>query len=125
VAAAVAATTAVTAVVAMTEAAERRSPSAPARRGPDRLAVAGFSLTAFFLVLALLGSQLRGSAAATPKRPPSVIVRRVYLTTVVEWVPAGAPARTPPTRSVTQTVSAPSAPAQPRPVVTRSSQTTP
>ena len=106
----------------MTEAAEPRSPSAPARRGPDRLAVAGFSLAAFLLVLALLGSQMRNSAAATiPKRPSSVIVRRIYVTTVIERVPAGTPASAPRARSVTQTVSTPRAPAQPAPVATRTS----
>jgi len=94
---------------------------ASARRGPDRIAVAGFSLTAFLLVLALLGSQLRHSAAAAPARRQAVIVRRIYVTTVVERVPAGVPAAPAKPTSVTQTVAAPSAPAQPAPVVTRTS----
>ncbi len=66
--------------------------AAPVRRtrgGPDRVTVVLFSLTAFLLVFALLLSQLTltGSKAATHA---SVLIRRIYQTTVVERVPAGA-----------------------------------
>lgn len=66
------------------------NPARRARRGPDRLTVALFSLTAFLLVLALLGTQLsRASSARASARTP-VLLRRVYETTVVERVlPAG------------------------------------
>ena len=66
------------------------NPARGARRGPDRMAVALFSLTAFLLVLALLGTQLsRASSARAPHRVP-VVLRRIYETTVVERVlPAG------------------------------------
>lgn len=65
-------------------------PALGARRGPDRVTVALFSLAAFLLVLTLLGTQLSqaGSSHATARR--SVLVRRIYKTTVVERVlPAG------------------------------------
>ena len=94
---------------------------APRRRGPDRLSVAGFSITAFLLVLALLGWQLRHAPSpAAPARPASVLIRRIYVTTVVERVPAGVVSRAP---RATQSVSTASAPAQPAsaPVVTRTS----
>lgn len=68
----------------------------PARkrgRGPDRVAVALFSLAAFLLILAFLSVQLRAGtqlATATASRPREIIQRRVYRTTVVERVfPAG------------------------------------
>jgi hypothetical protein len=89
------------------------------RRGPDRLSLALFSLTAFLLVLALLGTQI-----APPKPPPApprpVIVRRIYVTTVVEKVPAGVAAAAP--RSTVTQTSTP-APAPPAPVATRTSGT--
>ncbi|MGN6372307.1 MAG: hypothetical protein ACTHM1_04870 [Solirubrobacteraceae bacterium] len=62
-----------------------------------------FSLTAFLLVLAVLGTQLKGTSSR-PRRP-LVVLRRIYRTTVVERVlPAG---QTGPTAgaSVTQSVS--------------------
>jgi len=65
-------------------------PARRARGGPDRITVALFSLTAFLLVLALLGTQLsRASSLKAPARTP-VLLRRIYATTVVERVlPAG------------------------------------
>lgn len=62
----------------------------PIRRASDRITVALFSLAAFLLVLALLGTQLSqaGSSHAAARR--SVLVRRIYKTTIVERVlPAG------------------------------------
>lgn len=57
--------------------------------GPDRAAVALFSLAAFLVVLALLGTHLRDTPAA--HAPGALVIRRVYRTTVVERVlPAGA-----------------------------------
>jgi len=90
------------------------------RSGPDRLSVALFSLTAFLLVLALLGTQLQ-TPRAPAARARSVIIRRVYLTTVVEKVPAGV--SVPHARStVTQsTTPAPAPVAAPAAVVTRAS----
>ena len=68
----------------------RRPRPAPIRRASDRITVALFSLAAFLLVLALLGTQLSqaGSSHAAARR--RVLVRRIYETTVVERVlPAG------------------------------------
>jgi hypothetical protein len=60
-----------------------------ASAGPDRAAVALFSLAAFLVVLALLGTQLRHTRST--HAPRALVVRRVYRTTVVERVlPAGA-----------------------------------
>ncbi len=93
------------------------------RRGPDRLAVSLFSLTAFLLVLAMFGAQLRASAPApAPVRPRPIVIRREYLTTVVtRIVPAGIAG--PPSGTVTRTVSSPkvTVPAAPAPVSTRTS----
>lgn len=90
------------------------------RSGPDRLSVALFSVTAFLLVLALLGTQLAAPRpVAAPPRP--VVIRRVYVTTVVEKVPAGvsAPAAH---STVTQTTApVPAAVSAPAPVVTHTS----
>jgi hypothetical protein len=65
----------------------------PVRRahgGPDRVTVALFSLAAFLLVLALLGTQLSRAGSTHAAARTSVLVRRVYRTTVVERVlPAG------------------------------------
>lgn len=81
---------ATTVQVTMTE----RAPTARARRargGTDRITVALCSLTAFLLVLALLSTQLgshAGFVRAAARR--SVMVRRIYKTTVIERVlPAG------------------------------------
>ncbi len=66
------------------------TPVRRARGGSDRVTVALFSFAAFLLVLALLGTQLSqaGSNHAAARR--SVLVRRIYKTTVVERVlPAG------------------------------------
>ncbi len=66
------------------------TPVRRARGGADRVTVALFSLAAFLLVLALLGTQLSraGSNHAPARR--SVLVRRIYKTTIVERVlPAG------------------------------------
>ena len=92
----------------------------PAQRsGPDRTSLALFSLTAFLLVLALLGTQLRAPRPAVAM-PRPVLVRRVYVTTVVEKVPAGVSA--PPARSTVTQSATPAPVAAPAPaVVTRAS----
>jgi hypothetical protein len=54
------------------------------RRG-DRVSVALFSLTAFLLVLALLGSQLDLGSRRAPAHA-AVLVRKIYRTTVMERV---------------------------------------
>ena len=92
----------------------------PARRsGPDRISLGFFSLTAFLLVLALLGTQLQAPRPAAA-RPRPVIVRRVYVTTVVEKVPAGASAPSP--RSTVTQSATPAPTSAPAPaVVTRAS----
>lgn len=75
--------------VTMTE----RPPTVRARRargGPDRVTVALFSLTAFLLVLALLGTQLSHAGSDRVAARRSILVRRIYRTTVIERVlPAG------------------------------------
>jgi len=88
--------------------------------GPDRMTIALLSVTAFLLLLAVLGSQLRHTSSAVVARPRSVIVRKVYVTTVVERIPAGSSAPAPRPTSVTS-VSAPVTAAAPAPVVTRTS----
>ncbi len=66
-----------------------------------------FSLAAFLLVLALLGSQLR-SAPSTHAHRTAVVLRRIYKTTVVERVvPAASAVRG--GTSVSQSVSGSSA----------------
>jgi hypothetical protein len=86
---------------------ERRAGSGPSRRegatparsasvglarragsGPDRVSVLLFSLAAFLLVLALLGTQLAPTLSGGARRP-ALLVRRVYRTTVIERVIAG------------------------------------
>jgi hypothetical protein len=101
---------------------ERAPVNAPrrARGGPDRVTVALCSLAAFLLVLALLGTQLSraGSSRAAARR--SVLVRRIYRTTVIERVlPAGVggPAGT----SVAQSVSGSGSGSLPSTPVTRTS----
>jgi hypothetical protein len=102
-----------------------QAPSKFARRAKvdsDRVAVALFSLSAFLLVLTLLGTQLvpAHSIPSTASKP--VLIRRVYRTTVVERiVPASSRGRggSSVTQSVSGSNSAPSlTPATP---VTRSS----
>ena len=59
------------------------------RRSPDGVTTGLLALSAFLLVLALLGSQLT-SARSTPAPRRPVVVRRIYRTTVLEKVlPAG------------------------------------
>ena len=53
-------------------------------RRSDRVSVALFSLTAFLLVLALLGSQLH--QVSRPPAHAAVLVRKIYRTTVMERV---------------------------------------
>ena len=53
-------------------------------RRSDRVSVALFSLTAFLLVLALLGSQLH--QVSRPPAHTAVLVRKIYRTTVMERV---------------------------------------
>jgi hypothetical protein len=83
-------------------------------RSPDRLTVVLFSVSAFLLVVALLGSQLSSASGGPAGRRP-VVVRRIYRTTVLERVlPAGSGSRDGTT--VTQSSSPPpveAAPAQP------------
>lgn len=69
----------------------------------DRVTVAGFSLAAFLLVLALLGMQL-GKTTATHPHSRAILLRRIYQTTTIERVPAGAGAPSGGS-SVTQSVS--------------------
>lgn len=60
------------------------------RGGPDRVTVALFALSAFLLVLALLGTQLSHAVSTHAERPTAVLIRRIYRTTVIERVlPAG------------------------------------
>ena len=60
-------------------------------RRSDRVSVVLFSLTAFLLVLALLGSQFDQGTRKPPARA-AVLVRQIYRTTVMERV-VGASAR--------------------------------
>jgi len=87
------------------------------RRG-DRLSVVLFSLTAFFLVLALLGSQLgnRSHGAA----PHALLVRRIYRTTVLERVIGASAGGAANTTSVSQSAAV-SGGYSPAPVATRTS----
>lgn len=57
------------------------------RASVDRLTVALFSLAALLLVLALLAMHAAHRTHAAAARPVA-LVRKVYLTTVVERVPA-------------------------------------
>jgi hypothetical protein len=65
-----------------------RAPRRPARRprrgGADRLSVALFSLAAFLVVLTLLAGQLR--LAGGSRAGHMIVVRKVYVTRVVETV---------------------------------------
>jgi hypothetical protein len=66
------------------------NPPRRARGGPDRVTVALCSLTAFLLVLALLGAQLSHAGSNRGAARRSILVRRIYKTTVIERVlPAG------------------------------------
>lgn len=61
-------------------------------RGGDRVSIALFSLAAFLVLLALLGSQI--SSGSGRARAAPVLLRKVYRTTVVERVyPAGSGGR--------------------------------
>lgn len=109
------------AVATGAQAAPSRAPRA--RGGPDRVTVALLSLTAFLLVLALLGSQLSHAGAThAPPRTRAVLLRRVYRTTVVERIlPAGSGGPSGGT-SVSQSESGPAGPlAPPAAPVTRTS----
>jgi hypothetical protein len=55
------------------------------RSGPDRATVVLFSLAAFLVVLAMLASQLRVTAAPAQQRRV-LVIRRIYRTTIVETV---------------------------------------
>ena len=57
------------------------------RRGPDRVTVALFASAAFVLLFAFLALQL---SSASRRAPKTVLLRRVYETTVIERAPAGA-----------------------------------
>ena len=68
----------------------RPRPRAAGWGGPDRLTVGLLSLTAFLLVLALLGTQV-GGADGGHTQHRALLLRRIYRTTLVEHVlPAGA-----------------------------------
>ncbi len=103
---------------------QQRSPESggtsrrPRGGGPDRLSVGLFSLAAFLLVLALLGTQLGGAAVGRPARR-AVLVRRIYRTTVVETVPPSARGGASGGTSVTQSASSTSEPLPAAPVLTR------
>jgi len=74
------------------------------RGGPDRMTVALFALSAFLLVLALLGTQLSHTVSTRAEKPTAVLIRRIYRTTVIERVlPAGSGGSG--SASVTQSVS--------------------
>ena len=86
--------------------------------GPDRLSVGLFSVAAFLLIFALLGSQLGGAAASHPASH-AVLIRRIYRTTVVESVPPSARGGASGGASVTQSASSTSEPLPAAPVLTR------
>jgi hypothetical protein len=76
--------------------------------GPDRVTVVLASVTAFLVVLTVLGTQLSATGSGQEADRP-VLFRKIYRTTVVERVlPAGAGGGGGP--SVTQSVSGSSAP---------------
>jgi hypothetical protein len=81
---------------------------------PDRLTVALLALAGFLAVLALLASQLR-TASPTPL-PRLAVLRRIYVTRVVETVPGGKGAS-----SVTQSTSSTGSYRSAAPPTTRSS----
>jgi hypothetical protein len=56
--------------------------------GPDRITVMLITLAGFLAVLALMAGQLRGNVAVHAN--PPVVLRRIYITRVVETVPASA-----------------------------------
>lgn len=68
-----------------------------ARSGPDRLTVILLSLGMFLGLLAVLADELRGSSSNAPR---AVLVRRIYVTRVVETIPGPGPAT-----SISQSVS--------------------
>jgi hypothetical protein len=73
----------------------------------DRPTVALFSLAAFLLTLAFLAGRLQGGGSfkAADARPREVLVRRVYLTNVVESATAGAGGSSTGGETVSQSVS--------------------
>jgi hypothetical protein len=74
--------------------------------GADRVNVALFSLAAFLTVFAMLGAQLTHQGPRA--KAASVLVRRIYRTTVIERVmPAGTPGKGSVTQSVSGSASAP------------------
>jgi hypothetical protein len=107
-----------TAPVAVPSAQEARRQARPTRSGPDRVTVALLSLTAFLLVLALLGTQL-GRAGSSRVHSRALLVRRVYRTTVIERVLPAAFGGAAGGSSVTQSVSGSSTGAPMSPPVTR------
>jgi len=79
-------------------------PARRAKAGSDRVAVGLFSLSAFLVVLALLGTQLVHPHATPSRASTPVLVRRIYRTTVVERI-VSASSRGTGRGSVTQSVS--------------------
>ena len=69
------------------EAGAKRRPARRRAAGADRLTVGLFSLAAFLLVLAFLAGQLHVIASSTP--PRVMVVRKVYVTRVIETVKGG------------------------------------
>lgn len=89
------------------------------RKG-DRVSVALFSLAAFLVVLALLGSQL-GQGAQRPPAHAAVLVRKIYRTTVLERV-IGARAKPGASQtSVSQSTAGTAGYTEPSPLATRTS----
>lgn len=85
-------------------------------RGPDRLSVMLLGLAVFLAMLALLASQLRGTATQG-YAARAVVHRRIYLTKVIETIPGPGKGT-----SVSQSVSSSgSSYAAPAPVTTHTS----
>ena len=90
------AATAVTGATAMATTTRNRPPRTA---GPDRITVMLITLAVFLTVLALLAGQLRANVGV--RAHPQLVLRRIYITRVVETVPASARGGS----SVTQSVS--------------------
>jgi hypothetical protein len=101
---------ATTEAVAMTD-----SPRTAHRRprGIDRISVALFSAAGFFVVLALLATQLQPTAFGNV-RQPAAAVRKLYVTKVIETIADGrGPDSSSSSNPVASSTAAPAAPAAP------------
>lgn len=94
----------------------RRSAGAGRRVGPDRLSVMLLALAAFMAILALLASQLRATTGHGYTVARAAVLRRVYLTKVIDSGPG--PASGP---LVTQSVSSSGSYSAPTQVTTHTS----